>query len=368
MTTTTPVSGPHTHAPGGVTSQMGWVILALLPATAFGVYLFGWPALNLLLITVLAAIAFEVMSLRIAQRPVTPFLMDGSALLTGLLLALTLPPWAPWWIAVLGAGFAIVVGKHVFGGLGQNLFNPAMLARVALLVSFPLEMTTWVTPQPMFAEGSPGFIEGLAITFGLAAIPDAMTGATVLGETQTGFSRDLGLSETLPGVYDPMQQALGFIPASMGEGSALLLLAGGLLLMVRRIISWEIPVSMLGTLAALATIFMLIDPERFAGPGLHLISGGAMLAAFFIATDPVTSPSTMRGRLIFGVGCGLLIYVIRTWGGYPEGIAFAIILMNGLAPLIDHYLRPRTYGRTRGGKPLEPKAPAQTAPVTEKRP
>ncbi|MBK1673944.1 electron transporter RnfD [Ectothiorhodospira shaposhnikovii] len=368
MTQTTPVSGPHTHAPGSVAWNMGWVTLALLPATAFGVYLFGWPALNLLLITILAAVLFEALCLRIAGRPVSPFLMDGSAIVTGLLLALTLPPWAPWWIGVLGAAFAIIVGKHVFGGLGQNLFNPAMLARVALLVSFPLEMTTWITPSPLFSEGAPGFLEGLAITFGLAAIPDAVTGATVLGEAQTGFSRDLGLSETLPGVYAPLQQALGFVPSSLGEGSALLLLAGGLLLMAKRIITWDVPVAMLGTLVILSTVFMLIDPERYAGPGLHLFSGAAMLVAFFIITDPVTSPSTVAGRLLFGAGCGLLIYVIRTWGGYPEGAAFAVILMNALTPLIDHYLRPRAYGRTRRGKPLPMKNTEAPAPAQEKRP
>ncbi|SFM38034.1 electron transport complex protein RnfD [Ectothiorhodospira mobilis] len=361
MTTPTPVSGPHTHAPGGIATDMTWVALALAPATAFGVYLFGWPALNLLLVTVTSALAFEALCLKLARRPLRPALGDGSALVTGLLLALTLPPWAPWWIGMLGAGFALVVGKHVFGGLGQNLFNPAMLARVALLISFPLEMTTWVMPQPLSGAGVPGFLEGLAITFAGAPTPDALTGATVLGQAQTGLSQDLGLSQSLDGVYDPLQQTLGWVPASLGEGSALLLLAGGGLLLARRIIGWEIPLALLGTLALLATAFMLVDPERHAGPGLHLISGGVLLAAFFIATDPVTSPATRAGRLLFGAGCGLLVFVIRTWGGYPEGIAFAILLMNAMTPLIDHYVRPRAFGRNRRGQPLEPAVP-ETAP------
>ncbi|MFP4079455.1 MAG: RnfABCDGE type electron transport complex subunit D [Ectothiorhodospira sp.] len=368
MTTPTPVSGPHTHAPGGIATDMTWVALALLPAAAFGVYLFGWPALNLLLVTVAAALAFEALCLWLARRPLRPALGDGSALVTGLLLALTLPPWTPWWIGVLGAGFALVVGKHVFGGLGQNLFNPAMLARVALLISFPLEMTTWVTPQPLFSAGAPGFLEGLAITFAGAPVPDALTGATVLGQAQTGISQDMGLSQSLAGVYDPLQQTLGWVPASLGEGSALLLLAGGMLLLARRIISWEIPLALLGTLALLATAAMFLDPERHADPGLQLVSGGVLLAAFFIATDPVTSPATRTGRLLFGAGCGLLVFVIRTWGGYPEGIAFAILLMNAMTPLIDHYIRPRAFGRTRRGRPLETPAPEAAPEGAGRRP
>lgn len=361
MTTPSPMTGPHTHAASGVATAMGWVILCLLPSALFGVWVFGWPALNLMLICVLSAVLFEALCLRMTGRPMALFLGDGSAALTGLLLALSLPPWAPWWIAVLGAGFAIIIGKHVFGGLGQNLFNPAMLARVALLVSFPLEMTTWVRPQPLFAEDSPGFLDSWAITLGFTGIPDAMTGATVLGAVQTGLHQELGLSAILPNAYDPLQQALGYVPASLGEGSALLLLAGGLVLLARRVITWDIPLALLGTLLLLSTVFTLVDPETHAGPGLHLLSGSVMLAAFFIATDPVTSPGTLRGRLLFGAGCGLLIYVIRTWGGYPEGVAFAIILMNAMTPLIDHYLRPRIYGRTRSGQPLPLKKPRSTS-------
>lgn len=354
MNSIKPQSGPHTRGGTRVPYLMRQVMLALLPTTVFGILLFGWPALWLFAVTVLSAAVFEAACLRLAGRPAVATLYDGSALLTGWLVALTLPPWAPWWIGVLGSAIAIVLGKQVYGGLGQNLFNPAMLARVALLVSFPVEMTTWITPHGIFGTASPGFLESFAITFGGRASADALTGASLIGATKTGFSEGQPLPVTLAEEHYHLFSALfGVIRGSLGETSAVLILAGGLYLLKRRIITWHIPVALLGTVALLATAFHLLNPERYADAGFHLGTGALMLAAFFIATDYVTSPNSPLGQIVFGAGCGLIIFVIRTWGGYPEGTGFAILLMNAMTPLIDHAIRPRIYGRDRRGKPLE---------------
>ncbi len=350
------ISGPHTLASTTVSRTMLWVMLALTPATLWGLYLFGWPAINLFLITAVAALLFEAGCLRLAGKRVKAGLFDGSALLTAWLLAMSLPPWAPWWIGVLGSFLAIVIGKQVFGGLGHNLFNPAMVARVALLVSFPLQMTLWTQPVALFSAEAPGFIDGLAISFAGDALAggafDALSGATLLGEVKTGFSVGSTLPELLPAGLDHWSMATGYGAGSLGETSALLILAGGLLLVVFGVISWTIPVSLLATVGLLALLFNGLNPDRYPGVGYHLFSGGMMLAAFFIATDMVTSPNTPAGQLVFGVGCGVLIYLIRTWGGYPEGVAFAVLLMNALTPLIDHWIRPRIFGRDRAFKPL----------------
>jgi electron transport complex protein RnfD len=327
-------------------------MIALTPATLFGLYSFGWPAINLFFITVGTALVSEALCLRIAGKSIGSTLSDGSAALTGWLLAMSLPPWAPWWIGVSGGVFAIVIGKHIFGGIGQNVFNPAMLARVALLISAPVQMTFWVSPAPIGSIHAVSFLEGLSLTFSTSILtPDGFSGASLLGQIKTEIAQGQALSQILPLSYNPLQTALGSVSGSLGETSAVLVLAGGIWLLIRRIISWHIPVSMLGTVAVLAGVFHLIDPQRYIDPGLSLLSGSLMLGAFFIATDFVTSPSTGRGQLIFGVGCGLLVYVIRTWGGYPEGVAFAVLLMNALTPIIDHYLRPRIYGRTIKGQP-----------------
>jgi electron transport complex protein RnfD len=347
------VSGPFGHEKVSISRTMGLVMLALLPATAYGLYQFGWPAIFIFLITLLGSLGFEAASLRMAGKPVRPFLLDGSALLTGWLLAMSLPPWAPWWLGLLGAFLAIVVGKQVFGGIGQNLFNPAMVARVALLISFPLEMTTWLPPQPLGAAGSPGLLDSLAITFGLGGAQiDAVSSASLLGHVKTELGRGTPLSQAMGGEYDPLQLALGAVPGSLGETSALLVLLGGLFLMFKKIISWHIPLSMLGTLAALAALFHGLHPEHYPGALYHVLAGSSLLGAFFIATDLVTSPVTRRGQLLFGAGCGALVYIIRTWAGYPEGVGFAVLLMNAMTPLIDHYVRPRIYGRDRKGEPL----------------
>jgi Na+-translocating ferredoxin:NAD+ oxidoreductase subunit D len=350
-------SGPFTHAANSVRQTMLTVLLALAPATLFNAWLFGWPAILLFAVTVGACVAVEAACLALAGRPVAAGIADGSAVLTGWLLAMSLPPWAPWWIGVLGAVFAIALTKHAFGGLGQNVFNPAMVARVALLVSFPVVMTAWVSPQPLFSNGAPGLGEALAITFGGGTV-DAVSSATALGHVKTELSRGIPVTQSVAQVPNLIDMALGLRAGSFGETSALLILAGGLYLMARRIISWHIPVAVLGSLFLMGTLFHAINPARFADGSFHLLSGASFLGAFFIATDYVTSPVSKTGQLVFGIGCGLLAWVIRTFAGYPEGIAFAVLLMNALAPIIDQYTRPRPFGRRRDGQPLPVKEDA----------
>ncbi len=349
----TPVAAPHTTTTNSAGRVMASVMAALAPATLFGFWLYGWPAVYLWLITVSFAMLGEAFCLRLTGRQAIPVLFDGSALLTGWLLAVSLPPWAPWWIGAFGGLFATVLGKQVFGGLGQNLFNPAMVARVALLISFPLQMTAWVAPLPLFSAAAPGLIDGLRIT--LTGAPpgfDAVASASLLGFAKTEMSRGLDLLQSL--AQAPVPGWYGSHPGSMGETAALLIAAGGAAMMMLRLISWHIPFAMLAGIAVPAAILHAVDPARYLDAGTHLLSGGAMLGAFFIATDYVTSPNTPRGQLIFGAGCGLLTWVIRTWAGYPEGVAFAVLLMNSLTPIIDSYVKPRIYGRDRKGVALEP--------------
>jgi len=346
------MGGPYAHDNSSVRRTMGLVLLALTPATAYGLYLFGWQAVFLFSLTIGSCLLFEALSLAIARKPVWPFVSDGSVVLTGWLLAVSLPPWAPWWIGLVGGLLAVIVGKQIFGGLGQNVFNPAMVARVALLISFPLEMTRYTAPQPMFSATDPGIAESLSLFFFGGLDFDAVSSASLLGHVKTELSRGVGLGESLGASYDPLSLSIGSVTGSMGETSALLIVLGGLFLIFKRIISWHIPVAMLGSLAFMAALFHLIDPVHYMGADVHLLSGAALLGAFFIATDPVTSPVTRKGQIVFGIGCGLLVYVIRTWGGYPEGVAFAVLLMNAMAPLIDRTMRPRVYGRTKKGVPL----------------
>lgn len=352
MSSPTLISGPFNHERSSVRKTMFLVIAALLPATLFGLYQFGLPAILLFMVTIIAALLAETICLMSAGKPIRLYLFDGSALLTGWLLAMTLPPWAPWWIGVVGSLLAIIVGKHVFGGLGQNLFNPAMVARVALLISFPLEMTTWVTPQPLFSVNTPDLLQAFSIVFNQGNQLDAVSSASLLGHIKTELGRDITLSTALNGFYSPFSMGFGNVAGSLGETSAILLLAGGVFLLLTRVISWHIPVAMLTTLGLLATISNLYAPERYPDAIYHLLSGGAILGAFFIATDLVTSPVTRLGQLIFGAGIGLLVFIIRTWAGYPEGMGFAVLLMNAMTPLIDHYFKPRIYGRDGRGQPL----------------
>ncbi|MEM0912007.1 MAG: RnfABCDGE type electron transport complex subunit D, partial [Pseudomonadota bacterium] len=324
---------------------------ALLPATLFGFYLYGWPAIFLFIVTIVAAIVTEILSLHWLKQPWYR-VFDGTALLTAWLIAMTLPPWAPWWIGMLGAFFAIAVGKQLYGGLGQNLFNPAMLARTALLITFPLQMTTWVMPAPFGSEAALSFQQGLEMTFFGAAVPDALTGATYLGDLKTSLTMGGTADEFLANDFSLGQAILGFTPGSLAESSELLVLLGGAFLLWRKIITWEIPVALLTIVVVFSSIMSQIDETAYANPLFHLSAGGLMLGAFFIATDPVTAPISRVGKLLFGAGCGLVIFVIRTWGGFPEAVAFAVLFMNGFTPLLDRYCRPRPYGRSIKGEPL----------------
>ncbi|MEW5824895.1 MAG: RnfABCDGE type electron transport complex subunit D [Pseudomonadota bacterium] len=338
---------PHAHARASIGRLMLWVMIALTPATLYAFWLYGWPAIFLWAVTVLSAAGAEFFVLRLMQRDAARGLADGTAVLTGWLLALTLPPWAPWWVGVIGSVFAIVVVKQVFGGTGQNLFNPAMAARVMLLISFPVELTTWVGPSPLFGAGALSFVEGARVTF-LGQMPlgfDALTSATTLGHVKTELTRGIDVPAALASHGQGLGASLiGLHAGSLGETAAVLLLAGGVLLIALRVIRWHIPVAMLAGVLLPAMLMHAHDPVRYLDAGTHLLAGGLILGAFFIASDPATSPGTARGQLLFGFGCGLLVWVIRTWGGYPEAVAFAVLLMNAFTPVIDRYLRPRIYG------------------------
>ena len=348
-------SAPHIHGGGSVGAIMGTVLIALLPITLFSVYLFGWPLIFMLAVTVGVGLATEAILLRLMDRPIGLHLADGSAAVTCLLLGLSLPATTPWWIAALAAAFAIAVGKQVYGGLGANPFNPAMIARVMVLISFPKELSTWPQIRPVFSGEALSFADGLRVTFlgdkTPMAGPDGISQATPLGELKTELTRNRTVDEILAQGYNHTEAFLGSFSGSAGETSALLILLGGLFLWYKEVISWRIPASMIAATALLALIFNVYDPGTFAGPVFHVLNGSLLFGAFFIATDMVTSPTTPRGQLIFGAGCGALVYIIRTWGGYPEGVSFAVVLMNATVPLIDHYTRPRVLGKEQAGGP-----------------
>ena len=345
---------PHAHAWGSIGDIMQKVMLALLPATLLAFWNFGWPAFWLWLVTTVSAAGWEAACVWLAGKKIRAKLLDKSALVTGWLLALTLPPWAPWWVGVVGSFIAIVLAKQVFGGLGSNPFNPAMVARVALLISFPVVMTQWVSALPLLPGQSIGFVQGLQITFGGLPMIDGVASASVLGGMKTELSR-LGHLPELAGMFNSWESLIGLRAGSLGESSALLILLGGIWMTRQFIIGWRIPLAMLAGVLFPAILFWAIDSQQYASPLVHLLSGGLWLGAFFIATDPVTSPTSNSGQVIFGLGCGALTYVIRTWGAYPEGVAFAVLLMNALTPLIERIAPPRIYGRDRDGKPLEAK-------------
>jgi electron transport complex protein RnfD len=335
---------PHRHAPTSVGRTMGQVLLALIPALATYVWFFGWGIVVHMALAVAVALAAEALMLTLRRRPLRPFLTDGSAVVTAVLLAFALPPLAPWWLTVIGVAFAIVVAKHLYGGLGYNPFNPAMVGYVLLLVSFPREMTIW--PLPASVSGHyPGPLESLGIVFlGPGASPawDAMTGATPLDymKTQLGLNQAVGEVRTHP--------LFGDFGGKGWEWVGNAFLVGGLWLVLRRVISWHIPVAMLGALFVTALVFTALDPGAHPSPLFHVFSGGAIIGAFFIATDPVSAATTPLGRIVYGAGIGVLTYVIRAWGGYPDGVAFAVLLMNMAVPTIDYYTRPRVFGHGRG--------------------
>lgn len=315
-------SSPHVHSGETTREVMRAVLYSLVPACGVAVYFFGLRALVVLLIATLGCLAAEAVCQRLMGQPVT--ITDGSAALTGVLLALNLPPSSPWWLTLLGAVIAIVIGKQVYGGLGSNPFNPALVARVVLLISFPVQMTTWSAPAPL---GS-----GL----------DLVTTATPLGEWKNAVMLTGSLPPEMQG--RSFDYFLGNMPGCVGEVSALALLLGAAYLFWRRILTWHIPLTFLGTVVVISGVFWLISPDQYPNPLFHLLTGGLILGAFFMATDMVTSPVSIRGMLVFGMGCGVLTVLIRLYGGYPEGVSFAILLMNAATPLIDRYTRPRTFG------------------------
>jgi electron transport complex protein RnfD len=299
--------------------------VALIPAMFMGVYLFGFRALWIMLLSVAAGMATEAGAERMMGRKVT--VSDGSAMVTGILLALNLPPTVPWWLVIVGSAIAIVIGKQIYGGLGYNPFNPALVARVILLISFPVQMTTWAKPSPA-----------------LSRTVDVVTTATPLGAMKI----HLLVKGTLEGfaMGDLWNPFIGNIGGCIGETSVIALVIGAGFLLYRGYISWHIPVTFIGTVFILSSIFWLMNPNQHMNPVFHVLTGGLMLGAFYMATDMVTSPVTYRGMMVFGAGCGAITVIIRLFGGYPEGVSYSILLMNATTPLIDRYMRPKTFGWT----------------------
>ncbi len=339
-----PAQAPHMPSPRTVQGVMGQVLLALLPGIVAHAWYFGPGILLQILLASAFALAFEAAMLRLRSKPLAPFLLDGSAVVTAVLFALCIPPLAPWWIAAVAMGFAIIVAKHLFGGLGHNVFNPAMVGYVVVLISFPQAMTQWLAPREL-AEWTPGLVASIqAIFSGSLSLPatvgiDAVTGATPLDALKTGIEQGRFVEEIRQAPIFGDFGGLGW------EWIANWYLLGGLFLLWRRVIAWQVPVATLFSVLALTLPAWLLDPGANPQPLQHVFSGGLVLAAFFIATDPVSGCASPRGRLLFGLGVGLITLVIRRWGGYPDGIAFAVLLMNMAAPLIDRYTRPRIYGR-----------------------
>ena len=310
---------PHIHSGDSISKNMYGVLIALVPAFLVSLYFFGLGALIVTLISVASCVLCEFIIQKYLLKKV-PTLWDGSAILTGVLLAFNLPSNLPVWIIILGAIVAIGVAKMSFGGLGNNPFNPALVGRVFLLISFPVQMTSWPVPTPFNT-----------------AYMDAVTGATPLAMIKGHFGQ-------LPSTIDFL---IGNMAGSLGEVSAIALLIGLIYMLIRKIITWQIPVSIITTVFIFTGILYLVNPETYASPIIHLLSGGLLLGAIFMATDYVTSPMTTRGMLIYGIGIGVITVVIRVFGAYPEGVSFAILIMNAFTPLINAYIKPKRFG---GGK------------------
>ena len=323
-----------------VAQVMAWVLIALLPGIAAYVWLFGPGILITLTIASVTALLAEAAMLKLRNLPLKPFLTDQSALVTAWLLALSLPSLAPWWLVVIGTLFAIVVAKHLYGGLGQNIFNPAMVGFAVLIVSFPVQMTQWAGPLEL-AKTDLTLAQSAAVIFGNDTEPDGITMATPLDALRTGLLQQYTVDEVIARSNLGHYGGIGF------EWLAGFFLLGGLLLWALRIISWHVPMAFLAGIWLTAGFLHFFDPGRYGAPWFHLFSPSVMLCAFFIATDPVSGATTRKGKIIFGLGAGFLTMLIRTWGGYPDGVAFAILLMNVCAPLIDAYTQPRVFGETR---------------------
>ena len=317
---------PHIHSKTSTKSLMRDVVIALLPAVIVSIVFYGWKERLDISVSVLSCVLLESLITRyMLRKPDT--ICDWSAAVTGVLLALNLPPTTPWWVVLIGAAVAIGVAKMTFGGLGQNVFNPALVGRVFLLISFPTYMTHWEIPQGLF---------GL----------DAVTGATPLGVIKEGLMQGGDVAGIMAeNGYSYSQMLLANIGGSAGEASAIALLVGFVYLLVRKVIKPWITLSVLGTVAVVSLIFSLIDPAQYTGPLFNLLSGGMILGACFMATDYVTSPMSTKGGIVFGVGIGFITLMIRYFGAYPEGMSFAILIMNSTVPLLNRWFHQKKYGR-----------------------
>lgn len=317
---------PHVHSGNSTPRLMYNVVLALIPALAVTLFYFGIGALVVTSISIVSCLTFEFLIQKFILR-VKPSITDGSALVTGLILAFNIPSNLPWWIIVIGALVAIGVGKMTFGGLGQNPFNPALVGRVFLLVSFPVQMTSW--PLPIASR---------------MAYTDAITGATPLAIVKDGLANGDLMSSISNQIPSHMELFMGAMGGSIGEIAAFALLIGFVWLLFTKVITWHIPISIFVTIGIFTGILWLVNPEANADPLFHLLTGGIMLGAIFMATDYVTSPMHPKGMWVFGIGIGLITVIIRVWGAYPEGISFAILIMNAFVPLINRYIKPSRFG------------------------
>ena len=334
------VSSPHVAPGNSLQKLMLQVIIALVPGTLVYAWQFGPGVLVNIVLAIVFALLFEAAVLKLRSRPVMPHLGDLSAVVAAWLFALCLPMHSPWWLVLTGVGFMMIAGKHVYGGLGFNPFNPAMVGYVVLLISFPREMTTWYLPASVSGE-TLSLSESIAYSLGADISQwDALSSATPLDRLKTDVGQQLA-------VADIRQSPLfGPIGGRGWEWVSLAWLAGGIWLLVTRTIRWHIPASLFAGVIITSLIFYLVDPTSYASPLFHIASGAVVIGAFFIATDPVTAATTDRGRLVYGLMIGCLIYVIRAWGGYPDGVAFAVLLANMCVPFIDYYTQPRVYGES----------------------
>ncbi len=332
---------PHIRGDHRVSRMMLKVLLALLPAVAVHVWLFGWGIVVQLLWASLVAVALEAAMLRLRQRPIRPFLSDLSAVVTAWLLVLSLPPLLPWWASLTGIFFAIVMAKHLYGGLGYNPFNPAMVGFVVLLVAFPREVTSWLMPAGL-GGWQPDLWQAAQVIF-TGQLPAGLQWDTVSEATPLDLLRQ-GVQQQL--MMDEIRQnpAFGTLGGRGWEWLAAAYALGGLWLVQQRVADWRVPAGVLAAILLLSGPAWAFWPETNPNPLAHLFQGGLMLGAFFIATDPVSGSTTPRGRLLFGFGVGLLVLLIRRWGAFPDGVAFAVLLMNLAVPWIDRYTRPRVFG------------------------
>jgi electron transport complex protein RnfD len=317
---------PHLHGKESTQKLMLNVVLALIPAFITSVFYFGTGAVIVTAISVASCLLFEYLIQRfILKRPLS--ITDGSALVTGILLAFNLPSNIPVLIIVIGSFISIAVAKMTFGGLGNNPFNPALVGRVFMLISFPVQMTSWPLPK--------GFGTGYL---------DAVTGATPLAVIKEGIKNGEPLSQLMDKIPTPSQMFLGDMGGSIGEVSAIALIIGFVYLLWRKVITWHIPVSIIGTMAIFTAILWFVNPEKNADPGFHILAGGVLIGAIFMATDYVTSPMNPKSMIIYGFGIGLITVIIRVWGAYPEGVSFAILIMNAFVPLMNAYIKPKRFG------------------------